>query len=122
MSYPKYDKEEAKRVYEESVAKHGGDGGDGIGHVSSLLIALAVAALVSLVFVFMSGESKEKRIVIEEHVGRVVGISLDRRGKYDSFFSVVMQDVDSKQLDTIETRTIYYGVNDTIKYKIKVEL
>jgi hypothetical protein len=118
MSYPKYDKEEAKRVYDESVAKHGGND---IDHVSSLLIALAVAALVSLVFVFMSGKSKEKHVVIEEHVGRVINISLDRRGKYDSFFSVVMQDVDSKQLDTIGTRTIYYGVNDTVKYKIKIE-
>jgi hypothetical protein len=124
MGYPKYDKSEAKRVYEESVARHRAESEEisrqAMRGVKQLLLAFAVMVISGVIILnTVNLQSETYTVTTRENV--VVTKIIFPPGK-SSGVVVEYYTVDDKTSGEFETREIWFSVGDTIPINISVEV
>jgi hypothetical protein len=120
MGYPKYDKSEAKRVYDESVARHKAESDEisrqAIQGVVKLIIASALAILLAFIIInTVKLQPETYTVTTRESV--VVTKMIFPPGK-NSEVVVEYYTVDDKTSGEFETREIWFSVKDTIEINI----
>lgn len=120
MGYPKYDKEEAKRVYEESVAKHKAESDElsrqALRGVKHLLIGFFLLVLVVYIVIKVVDEQPKTYTVTTRE--SVVITKFRLLGGKSTTFVVEYYTVIGAEHGEFETQEISFAVGDTIKTNV----
>lgn len=124
MGYPKYDKDEAKRVYEESVARHRAESEEisrqAMRGVRHLLLAFVLAIFFVLIIINVVKSQPDTRTIVTRESVVITKMRLPS-GK-NSRLIVEYYTVDDKTSGEFETREIWFSVGDTIPINVSKEV
>lgn len=126
MGYPKYDKEEAQRVYQESVDNYNKDMANRHpaekldGQVNSLaIVVIIVLSLMVVITLLAKSKAKAK---VEYHSEKVVVTKYRLRGGKSSTFIVSYFSLYSHDSGEWRTKEIDFAVGDTITIDVEKEI
>lgn len=117
MGYPKYDKEEARRVYEEGLKNYKPEASTGVGGLLFVFGgAIVVVGLIALISAFVDKAPHNAPIFKNEAI--VIDTFSLTHGKRQDFI-VKYHTVENIRCGEFITEDIYYNIGDTIMKSVE---